>query len=173
MEFLDEQGVQPCGHKAREKGKLIKVFTSCESNEIPTKYRYSVSGVLNDKNTGELSVNAFSQLLETQKAGNINSCFLRCDGKTINEPCTIQPEFTWERWRERDRIVLTHGKMADKPCWMYVLVNDDEDTKQKFIEKLTSGARGMNIAEYGRILYSGTGIAPPSQLSERMTRKYS
>ena len=39
MEFLDEQGVQPCGHKAREKGMIIKVFTSCKS-EIPTEYRY-------------------------------------------------------------------------------------------------------------------------------------
>ena len=42
MEFLDEQGVQPCGHKARERGMLIKMFASCKSNEIPTVFRYSV-----------------------------------------------------------------------------------------------------------------------------------
>ena len=55
MEFLDEQGVQPCGHKAREKGMIIKVYTSCQSYEIPTEYRYSVSGAFNDKNTGVMS----------------------------------------------------------------------------------------------------------------------
>ena len=38
MEFLDELGVQPCGHKAREKGILIKVCASCKSNEVPTTY---------------------------------------------------------------------------------------------------------------------------------------
>ena len=48
MEFLDEQGVQPCGHKAREKGMVIKVLTSCKSNEIPTEYRYSMGGVSNN-----------------------------------------------------------------------------------------------------------------------------
>ena len=52
MEFLDEQGVQPCGHKAREKGMIIKVITSCKSNEIPTEYRYSVDGIHNDEDTG-------------------------------------------------------------------------------------------------------------------------
>ena len=37
MEFMDEQGVGPCGHAAQEKGILIQVLTSCLSNEIPCR----------------------------------------------------------------------------------------------------------------------------------------
>ena len=64
MEFLDEQGVQPCGHKAREKGILIKVYTSCRSS---TEYCYSVSGVDSDKNTGMLSYYLQKQLLKKHR----------------------------------------------------------------------------------------------------------
>ena len=97
MEFLDEQGVQPCGHKAREKGMVIKVFASCKSNEIPTEYRYSVSGTHNNKNTGTMGFLISEPLLETQTTDRINSSLLNCNSKTIDEPCTLPPGLTWRR----------------------------------------------------------------------------
>ena len=66
MEFFDEQGVQPCGHKAREKGMIVKVFASCKSYQVPTEYRYLVSGVSNDISTGEMEFWISKQLLESQ-----------------------------------------------------------------------------------------------------------
>ena len=100
MEFLDEQGVQPCGHKAREKGMVIKVLTSCKSNEIPTKYRYSVSGTIIHKSTGVMVYWRSKQLLETQTTDGIDSSRLNCDSKTIDEPCTLPPGLTWMRQEE-------------------------------------------------------------------------
>ena len=97
MEFLDEQGVQPCGHKAREKGVVIKVLTSCRSNEISTEYRYSVSGTRNVENTGEVRWKISKSLLETQTTDCVDSSHLHCSNKTINEPCTLQPGLTWRR----------------------------------------------------------------------------
>ena len=97
MEFLDEQGVQPCGHKAREKGMIIKVFTSCKFNEIPTEYRFSVSGMSTDKSTGTMGFWISEQLLETQTTDDIDSSFLNCNSKTIDEPCTLPPGLTWRR----------------------------------------------------------------------------
>ena len=99
MEFLDEQGVQPCGHKAREKGMVIKVFASCKSNEIPTEYRCSVSSTRNDKNTGTVSF-SIKQLLESQTTDYLDSSELNCNSKTIDEPCTLQPGLTWKRQEE-------------------------------------------------------------------------
>ena len=55
MEFFDDRGMEPCGHKAREKGMIIKVYASCKSNEIPTEYCYSVNSAVNE-NTGEMSL---------------------------------------------------------------------------------------------------------------------
>ena len=99
MEFLDEQGVQPCGHKAREKGMVIKVFASCRSNEIPTEYYYSVSATLN-KSTGLMTIKSPEYLLETQTTDYIDSSELNCNNMTIDEPCTLSPSLTWKRREE-------------------------------------------------------------------------
>ena len=100
MEFLDEQGVQPCGHKAREKGMVIKVLTSCKSNEIPTEYRYSMGGVSNNNSARTITFKMSKQLLETQTTASIDSSHLNCSNKTIDEPCTLQPDLTWRKLRE-------------------------------------------------------------------------
>ena len=100
MEFLDEQGVQPCGHKARDKGILIKVFASCKSNEIPTEYYFCVGGIENDEGTGVMVLKTSKQLLETQTTDCIDSSHLTCDSKTIDEPCTLPPDLTWMKLEE-------------------------------------------------------------------------
>ena len=103
MEFLDEQGVQPCGHKAREKGMIIKVITSCKSNEIPTEYRYIISGTFNDEITGYMVIRYPQKLLETQTTDHIDSSELNCNSKTIDDPCTLQPGLTWKELEEMKR----------------------------------------------------------------------
>ena len=95
MEFLDEQGVQPCGHKAREKGTIIKVFTSSQSTEIPTKYSFCVSGLSNDKDRGTLVFHSIRRQLKTQKMDYVDSSKLRCRSTTIYGPCTMPPDCTW------------------------------------------------------------------------------
>ena len=100
MEFLDEQGVQPCGHKAREKGMIIKVVTSCRYNEIPTEYSFSVSGTYNEMDTGMLAYWITHQLLQTQTTDDIDSSILNCNSQTIDEPCTLPPGLTWRRLEE-------------------------------------------------------------------------
>ena len=100
MEFLDEQGVQPCGHKARERGMTIKVLTSCKSNEIPTEYRYVMSGMSNNNNIRAITFKMSWKLLETQITDAIDSSHLNCSSRTIDEPCTLPPGFTWWRLKE-------------------------------------------------------------------------
>ena len=100
MEFLDEQGVQPCGHKAREMGIPIKVYASCRSTEIPTEYRYSASGMFNDSHTGWMVCWISKKLTESQTTDSINSSFLYCTSKSIDEPCTLLPGLTWKAWKK-------------------------------------------------------------------------
>jgi hypothetical protein len=95
MEFLNEQGVQPCGHKAREKGMIIKVFASCKSHQIPMEYRHTVDGLYNEVSTGGMSSWIAKQLLETQTTDYIDSSELNCQSWTINEPCTLPPGLAW------------------------------------------------------------------------------
>ena len=170
MEFLDEQGVQPCGYKAREKGMLIKVYTSCKSNEIPTQFCYSMSGMDNDSNTGEMSFALSEQLLATQTTDGMDSSLLNCKSKRINQLCTLHSEYTWRTFREKERLFLVRGKDRGRYAWHYVLVVDDEDALCKFKEKLTSGT--INAEEFGQILYSGWGTDPPNELENKIHKKY-
>jgi hypothetical protein len=114
MEFLDEQGVQPCGHKAREKGMIIKIFTSCNPKEIPTEYRHTIDGMNNEVNTGDMSFWTATQLLKTQTTNGIDSSELNCQSETINEPCTLQPGLTWRRLEEikRKSSVSVEGRVS-------------------------------------------------------------
>ena len=170
MVFLDEQGVRPCGHKAREKGMLIKVYASCKSNEIPTEYHYFVSGVFNDKNIGVLGCWPSKKLLETQTTEGIDSSVLRCNNNTIDDPCTLQPDYTWRKWRELGRLYLVRGKDRGEHAWYYVLVADDEDTIREFHEKVKSGR--VDVADYGQVLHSGWGRDPPNEVRDRINKEY-
>ena len=105
MEFLDEQGVQPCGHKAKEKGMIIKILASCKSKEIPTKYCHCVNGIRNDKSTGVVTFKMSKQLSETQTTACIDSSHIKCDSRSIDEPCTLLPlGLTWRRSKRKSSV---------------------------------------------------------------------
>ena len=112
MEFLDEQGVKPCGHKAREKGMIIKILASCKSKEIPTEFRYSVDGMRNDKSTEAVIFIMSKQLSETQTTACIDSSHINCNSRSIGEPCTLPPGLTWRRLEERKRQSPASGLVS-------------------------------------------------------------
>ena len=45
MAFMDEQGMGPCGHMAKRKGILVKVYASCQAIdlEIPFPLAFSTN----------------------------------------------------------------------------------------------------------------------------------
>jgi hypothetical protein len=116
MEFLDEQGVQPCGHKAREKGILVKVYASCGPTQIPTQYQFSVHGASNDKNTGHMFSYTSKKLLETQHTYSVNSSMVRCaEEKKIEDSCELPPDYTWQKWRKKEQIQLIVDESQGRP----------------------------------------------------------
>ena len=168
MEFLDEQEVQPCGHKAREKGILIQVFASCRSNEVPTEYSHSVSGSKNDKNTG-IYFHIGGKLSETQKTISVSSSRLHCKHKNIDEQCTLQPGYTWRKFNAK--LTLVHGKVLGEPAWHYVLLDDNEEVQKKFRDKVASGGV-VDVADYGQVLKSGWGRDPPNEVRHEVDKEY-
>ena len=170
MEFLDEQGVQPCGHKAREKGMIIKVYNSCKSYQIPTEYCYSVRGTFNDKNTGVIGFWHRKQLLMTQETDHIDCSGLHCDNKTIDEPCTLQPHHIWKKVGEGKRIQFVRFKDQGRPVWHYILLEDDIDTQKKFEAQIHAGR--IELTNYGTILASGWGENPPHDITDKIIEEY-
>ena len=165
--FLDEQGVQPCGHSASDRGILIKLFTSCQSNQVPHCRLYSIRGCGNDKNNGRFFIRLNEpEVAQAQFITFVNSTYISCKNKSITEQCTLKPGYTWHKQSIRDRIFMVTG---GRPVWHYVLLTDDQDIIDKFKE-LTQGENArkhtIKFSDYGQVLKSGLGDEPPNDVKE-------
>ena len=168
--FMDEQRVQPCGHSAREKGILIKVFTSCQSNEIPYRLLYTIRANGNDKNKGiTFTKPSRFEVAHAQHMKRIDSTVIRCNNKSIDELCTLKPGYNWYKWSVHERISKVTGNDRGCRAWYYILLVDDQDTIDTF-EELTQGENAgkntLNLIDYGKVMKSGWGEETPNDVKE-------
>ena len=84
--------------------------------------------------------------------------------KSIDEPCTLKPGYTWHKWSIRKRIYLLREKVDGRPAWHYVLVINDQDTIDKFKEELALDS--FDVANHGQVLNSGWGEEPLNDAKE-------
>ena len=167
---MDEQDVGPCGHAAKEKGILVKVYASCQDNEIPAELAFSTHCAQNDKNTGTLSyfIKLREKIHDGQHTSALDFTTVQCKSK-IDEPCTMAPGSTWQQWSTAQRIYTVRGKDRGQPSWHYILLVDDEDTIREFHDKVKEGH--VDVANYGQILKSGWGRDPPEE-TQKWTKHY-
>ena len=163
---MDEIGIPSCGHHTREQGMPIKVFGSCLPNEEASILVCSEGiTIKNDKQmyfpTDKLESG------QSPYCGDFRS--IRCRTKD-SEACEIDSTCTW-----KDRIILTikniylvRGTDRGKEAWHYVLV--DEEKVEAFKEKVKSG--NIDVAKYGRVIYSGWGKDPPQEKVDIIDKKY-
>ena len=167
-EFLDKRGVQPCGHSAHDKGILIKLRASCRADEVAQSLYYSTRVKQNDKNTRTLYSKP-SKPEDPQHYTWLDSTDIRCDNKTIGQPCTLPPDLTWQKQLASDevkkRVYIVRDKDGGRPRWHYVLLPDNkEETKEAFDAQVRTGP--TDVADYGKILKSGWGEEPPMEVRE-------
>ena len=169
MVFMDDQDVGPCGHTAKEKGILFKVFASCQANEIPAELAFSTHCAQNDKNTGTLSyfIKLREKIHDGQHTSALDFTTVQCKSK-IDEPCTMAPGSTWQQWSTGARIWKIRSK--DKARY-YILLVDDEETIREFGDKVNEGGQ-VNVANYGQVLKSGFGRDPPEETEKWIKEQY-
>ena len=175
MAFMDQQGVGPCGHAAKEKGILIKMFASCQDNEIPAELAFSTHCVQNDKNTGQVSYKltlCSNEVHDRQHPSGIDFTEIQCNHIEIDQPCTMAPgpESTWQKWTNAKRVILVTGKDKDGPVWHYVLLADYDDAVRSSREKLRR--ESINVEECGQIIESGRGQSPSKDVWRKLQEKY-
>ena len=177
IEFMDEQGVGPCGHTAKEKGILVKVFASCLSNEIPMELAFSINCAKNDNNLGTLSYTIglrSKEIHEGQHSSGLDFTEVQCKNK-IDEPCTMAPGSTWQRWSTAERLFIFRGNDRGLPAWHYLLLVDDEDTIRIFKDKTqgdNAGKHTTNLEDYGKVIKKGFGKDPPNEVKEWIEKNY-
>ena len=107
MEYLDEQGVQPCAHSAKEKKLFTSVIACCKHTEIPHQLLFSVRAYKNDKNTGCLGRWGDGwKVAEDQHTKFVSGSTIQCENKSIDDPCTLKPDITWRKSIEGERVFL-------------------------------------------------------------------
>ncbi len=171
-EYLDNIGVQPCGHSTREKGIQVKVFASCQLDQVPSSLMYSARGCANDKNTAASTVWLRREISPDQTTCCIDFTEITC-GKSWDEECAFSPDFTFHRRREINRIFLTRGTDGGRKAWYYVLLVDDPETIRIFKEKTQGeleGTLSIDVTDYGVVLKSGFGEEPPQEVKDWITR---
>ena len=119
-EFLDEVGVKPCGHSAREKGVLLKVYSSCQAGQDSAELAYT-TGAMELKEDGYVYHSFGKELSAYQQTFGVNFTMMTC-GKGEKEKCSICVDATWSTAGE----VIDHpqyllgqkkqGKDSDLPC---------------------------------------------------------
>ena len=181
--FLDEQGVGPCGHSAREKGILINVYASCLSHQVPRQLAYSVHGCYNDKNTGDLffhyyaCVSLQSKIADAQHVRTMNSTILRCGQGSIQDECLCLPRANWQTWSAHHRIHTVNGNdpVNGRKAWQMILLVGDDETILTFLEKTQGEEREIHTidyTDYGQILKSGWGEGPTDEQRASVMEPY-
>ena len=175
MTFLDEQGVQPCGHSARDKEILIKVFASCLSHQVPRQLAFSVHACTNDKSTGKLMFciqccpHSDAKVADDQYTIGMDFTAIVC-GHYLAEDCLCLPQANWQTWIERHMITTFTGNKDN--TWYVTLPVKDETIIVACLEKMQSG-KTVNLSEFGEVLKFGKGEKVPEEILESVLAKYS
>ena len=168
--FLDEQGVKPCGHSAKEKGILLKVFAACRTGQDTAQLCYTTRA-MKLEDDGYVYHWFGKERSAQQKTFGFNFTGIRC-GKGEGEECSMAPESTWSTaWKViSPRVSKVRGTDRGRPAWHCVLLADDAEKIKSFHEAVASG--NLDVAEYGTILQSGWGDDTPEDIVEQIIKKH-
>ena len=172
-ETLDNKlGIPPCGHKARERGVLIKVAASCQGNQKAAEPCFSTDATYVDANSGIPMSIMDEQLTEHQTTIFADFTQLICC-RDPGSPCPADDAFKNWKWDDavsgemHRNIHLVRGQDRGRPCWHYVLLSSgDEDHVQGFKEQLRTGTIG--VADWGYVIVSGWGEDPPHNIRDKV-----
>ena len=171
-ETLDNLGIPPCGHKARENGVLIKVFTSCQTHQKAGDPCYSLEGVT-DKEDQWIGFWRNKQLSENQTTQGGDFTKLMCL-RDPDGPCQAD---NFNEWRWKDAVsgemqqAIRHVQYIDRgrPAWYYVLLSSgDEEHVSACKAQVRTGT--VNIADWGHILLSGWGENAPQHIHDKVNQ---
>lgn len=175
-ETLDALKIGACGHKAMEKGYLMKVFTSCRADQTAFDTFYTKQAVRVDPTNSLMTFYLSTLQVSSQSSQNpsgIDSTATRCFGEP-EEPCKFDqiPHRGQWMWRDlvADRLGRLHKRLfriwdtkEGRPYWRFCLIYDDKF--EEFCHLSRAFMDITNIDEYGYTVFSGFGDIPPDNVS--------
>ena len=165
-EYMDKQKIQPCAHSAKAANSLLQVLSSSLASEVPRSMEFSVRTSKNDKNSGSFYTSLNSIFL-------FSNTYVTCrEGATIQDPCSLPPDYTWQKHWKGERIWRQTTRIRDgSHQWQLVLVIDDKETLKTLHAKHAAN-EPCDVTKYGEVIASGPGPCPPKEVQERFIKEY-
>ena len=170
---LDSMSIPPCGHRSKEHDILLKVYASCEPEQLAADPCYSVDAVKSN-DEGCIILCNWKQLSESQKTFGADFTRMICCREPDN-PC---PSSTLQNWswkdavsgRMRNSLYLVRPPKKARQVWYYVLLfSEDESYLHTFKEQVVTGR--VDVSKWGDVLISGWGEGPPESLRTRVEQQ--
>ena len=160
VKTLDDLGIPSCGHHTREQGILLKVFSSCKSNEVATVTSFINEAVKVNEKKQCLIFYAPKKLSTGQNTTHGDFRQIRCS--KVTGSCEINSKWK-DHLLEGSRLFLVRGLDRGRKAWHYLLVDEDKLDAYNAIFSDESRPR-FDCAKYGKVLYSGWGEEPPKDI---------
>jgi hypothetical protein len=165
VEEMDRLKVAACGHKAKRRGILIKVYASCRNDEIAREWYFCTEGVTKSENDGRLCF-GFGAGPDTQHSVTFNFAMVFCLASS-DAQCQADKRSRW-KWKDMvsrrltETVYIVRGtdRGTNRAAWHYVLV--DEEVVEEFRKRTRGGS--VNVEDYGQILARGWGDEPPQSI---------
>ena len=164
---LDRLGIPPCGHRAREQGILVKVFSSCQPDQKAAEPCYSVEAVTV---LGDGTQVFDAKQLTKQRSAWFDTTNLVCC-RAPDSPCprnTFQ-HLKWEDGVDRKcNIRWTTRKEGGAYKWYYIMLHRVGDEYAAAFTAQFKRDPALQLSDWGYVLESGQGRDIPQEIKEKV-----
>ena len=164
---LDQLGIPPCGHRAGERGVLIKVLTSCQPDQKAAEPCYSMEAVtVNVDGTTTTYAKQLTQQRSTWFDGTRLVC---CRGP--DSPC---PENTFKHLKWEDGVGRrlpyrwVKRKEGEAYKWYYIMLNRASKEYGSTFSSQFAKDPDMHLSDWGHVLESGKGRDIPRRILHKV-----
>ena len=164
---MDRLGIPPCGHRAREKGILTRVFASCQPNQKATEPCYSVESVaVEDDGTSIFQAKELTQ----QRSAWFDGTQLVCC-RAPDSPCR-RNTFQHLKWEDGvDGKFDKHWikrKEGGAYKWYYIMLHRAGDEYAAAFSAQFKRDPALQLSDWGYVLESGQGTDIPQKIKEKV-----
>ena len=164
---FDKLGIPPCGHRARERGFLIKVFASCQPDQKAAEPCYSMEAVtVNADGSTTTSAKQLTQQRSTWFDGTRLFC---CRGP--NSPCP-ENTFKYLKWEDgvggRLPYLWVKRKEGEAYKWYYIMLNRASKEYGSTFNTRFDKDPAMCLSDWGYVLESGEGRDIPQEIQDKV-----
>ena len=164
---LDKFGISPCGHRARERGILIKVFASCQPDQKVAEPCYSIQA--QTVNVDGVTVVCAKQLTQQRSVSFDGTKLVCCRGP--DSPC-LKNIFKNLKWEDGVGKALPYWSVKRKEGethkWYYIMLNRASKEFGSTFSVQFSKDPAMCLSDWGYVLESGEGRDIPQEIVDKV-----